>query len=165
MDGLILSGERRLTQSPLFQRATQVASGFDSLAIAENDAVALALLDDFACFEPAMGAGLLGAYAVPVNWHFKVDEAGYIIRDCGAKVVVVHADLLPQIRDGIPPATSVLIVSTPPEIRDAYGIAADVCAVLSARVTWDAWFASQPQWTQPPRATRTNMIYTSGTTG
>src|SRR4029078_7009892 len=107
MNGFILSGERRLTQSTLFDRAARVASGFDSLTIAENDAVALALRNDFAFFEAAMGARLLRAYAVPVNWHFKVEEAGYIIRDCGAKAVVVHADLLPQIRDGIPPETSV----------------------------------------------------------
>jgi len=165
MDGLILSGARRLTQSTLFERAARAASGFHSLAIAENDAVALVLRNDFAFFEAAMGAGLLGAYAVPVNWHFKVDEASYIIRDCGAKALVVHADLLPQIRDGIPPGTSVFIVPTPPELRDAYGIAADACAVPPDAVSWDAWVASQPRWTDPPRATRTNMIYTSGTTG
>src|SRR5215470_7096318 len=122
MDGLILSGARQLTQATLFERAARSASAFDSLGIAENDAVALALRNDFAFFEAAMGAGVLGAYAVPVNWHFKADEAGYVIRDCGAKAVVVHADLLPQIREGIPPETSVLIVPTPPEIRDAYDI-------------------------------------------
>jgi long-chain acyl-CoA synthetase len=154
MDGAILSGARRLTQSTLFERAARAASGFDSLGIAENDAVALVLRNDFAFFEAAMGASLLGAYAVPVNWHFKVDEAGYVIQDCGAKAVVVHADLLPQIRDGIPPGTSVFVVPTPPEIRDAYGIAADAGAM-----------PAKPPWTQPPRATRTNMIYTSGTTG
>jgi long-chain acyl-CoA synthetase len=114
MDGLILSGARRLTQSTLFERAARAASGFHALTIAENDAVALVLRNDFAFFEAAMGAGLLGAYAVPVNWHFKVDEASYIIQDCGAKALVVHADLLPQIRDGIPPGTSVFIVPTPP---------------------------------------------------
>src|SRR6185503_15420744 len=65
----------------------------------------------------------------------------------------------------VPPGDSVLIVPTPPEIRDAYGLAADACAVPPDGVSWDAWVASQPRWTQPPRATRTNMIYTSGTTG
>jgi long-chain acyl-CoA synthetase len=165
MDGLILSGARELPQSTLFERAARSASGFDSLRIAENDAVALVLRNDFAFFEAAMGAALVGAYAVPVNWHFKADEAGYIIRDCGAKAVVVHADLLPQIRDGIPPEACVLVVPTPPEIRDAYGVAPDACALPPGAVAWDAWVASQPRWTQPSRATRTNMIYTSGTTG
>ena len=106
MDGLILSGARTLKQSVMLERAARAASGFASLGIGENGAVALVLRNDFAFFEAAMGAGLIGAYAVPVNWHFKADEAGYIIQDCGAKAVVVHADLLPQIRDGIPAGVS-----------------------------------------------------------
>src|SRR5262245_57424338 len=165
MDGLILSGTRQLEQATLFERAARAASAFDSLGVAENDAVALVLRNDFAFFEAAMGATLLGAYAVPVNWHFKADEAGYIIHDCRAKAVVVHADLLPQVRAGIPPGTSVFVVPTPPEIRDAYGIAADTGAALPGAVLWDEWIAGHPRWAQPPRATRTNMIYTSGTTG
>ena len=126
--------------------------------------MALALRNDFAFFEAAMGAGLIGAYAVPVNWHFKADEASYIIRDCGAKAVVVHADLLWQIRDGIPPEVPVFVVPTPPEIRDAYGIPADACAPPPNAVDWDAWVATHPRWTQP-RGPRANMIHTSGTTG
>src|SRR5919108_3519648 len=117
MDGLILSGARELKQSVLFERAARSASGFASLGIGENGAVALILRNDFAFFEAAMGAGLVGAYGVPVNWHFKADEAGYIIQDCGARAVVVHADLLPQMRDGIPAGVSVFVVPTPPEIR------------------------------------------------
>jgi long-chain acyl-CoA synthetase len=165
MDGLILSGTRELKQSVMLRRAAQAASGFDSLGIGENGAVAMVLRNDFGFFEAAMGAGLVGAYAVPVNWHFKADEAGYIISDCGAKAVVVHADLLPQIQDGIPQGVSVFVVPTPPEIRDAYGIAADSCAVPSGAVAWDDWVARHKPWTQPPRPARTNMIYTSGTTG
>ncbi|MCW5745200.1 MAG: AMP-binding protein [Alphaproteobacteria bacterium] len=165
MDGLILSGARQLKQSVMLERAARAASGFASLGIGENGAVAIVLRNDFAFFEAAMGAGLVGAYAVPVNWHFKADEAGYIIADCGAKAVVVHADLLPQISDGIPAGVSVFVVPTPPEIRDAYGIPADACPVPAGAVAWDDWVARQPPWTQPPRASRTNMIYTSGTTG
>src|SRR5262249_15544011 len=141
------------------------ASGFDALGIGENGAVALVLRNDFAFFEAAMGAGTIGAYAVPVNWHFKADEAGYVIRDCGARAVVVHADLLLQIRDGLPEGVRVFVGPTPPEIRDAYSIPADACAMPSGVVAWSEWVASQSPWTGPPRATRTSMIYTSGTTG
>jgi long-chain acyl-CoA synthetase len=165
MDGLIVSGARELRQSTLFGRAARAASGFDALGIGENDAVALVLRNDFAFFDAAMGAALIGAYAVPVNWHLKADEAGYIIQDCGARVVVVHADLLPQVRDGIPAGVGVFVVPTPPEIRDAYAIPPEACAVPSGLVAWDGWVATQSPWTRPPRATRTNMIYTSGTTG
>jgi long-chain acyl-CoA synthetase len=32
-----------------------------------------------------MAAGHLGAYAVPINWHFTPEEAGYILADSRAK--------------------------------------------------------------------------------
>ncbi len=165
MDGLILSGTRELKQSVLFERVARAASGFVSLGIDENGTVALVLRNDFAFFEAAMGAGLVGAYAVPVNWHFKADEAGYIFQDCGAKAVVVHADLLPQIRDSIPTGVRVFVVPTPPEIRDVYGIPTAAGALPHGAVAWDDWVAGHAPWTEPPRPVRTNMIYTSGTTG
>jgi acyl-CoA synthetase (AMP-forming)/AMP-acid ligase II len=90
--------------SALFERAARAASGFDAVGVGEDDAVALVLRNDFAFFEAAMGASLVGAYAVPVNWHFMADEAGYVIEDCRARVVVVHADLLPQVRPASRPA-------------------------------------------------------------
>src|SRR5262245_56447535 len=93
-DGLIVSGARELRQRDLLARVQRAATGFDALGIGENSAVAMVLRNDFAFFEAAMAAALVGAYAVPVNWHFTAEEAGYVIADCGAKVVVVHADLL-----------------------------------------------------------------------
>jgi long-chain acyl-CoA synthetase len=165
MDGRILSGTRTLEQRELFTRAARAASGFTGVGVAEGDAVALVLRNDFAFFEATFGAGLIGAYTVPVNWHFTAEEVGYIVRDCGASVVVVHADLLPDIAEGLPVGTRVLIVPTPLEISAAYGVAADRCDVAAGYVDWTAWLAQQAVWTAPPRPPRTSMIYTSGTTG
>ena len=53
--------------------------------------MALMLRNDFATFEVNMAAGQLGAYAVPINWHFTPEEAGYILADSRAKVLVIHA--------------------------------------------------------------------------
>ena len=41
-------------------------------------------------------AATIGAYAVPINWHFKESEVSYILSDSEAKLLVVHADLLPD---------------------------------------------------------------------
>jgi len=165
MDGQILSGERSLGRSELLQRAAQAAGGFARLGIGEDDAVAMVLRNDFAFFEAALGAALVGAYAVPVNWHFKADEAGYIIRDCAARAVVVHADLLPQVRAGIPEDVQLFVVETPPEIRTAYGLPPTAGTIPDGCESWNTWLQAQAPWTEPTRATRTNMIYTSGTTG
>jgi long-chain acyl-CoA synthetase len=165
MDGLIVSGARELRQAELFARVARAASGFDALGIGENSAVAMMLRNDFAFFEAAMAAALVGAYAVPVNWHFTAEEAGYVIADCGAKAVIVHADLLGPIAEAIPAGVAVLVVPTPPEIRAAYGIAPDICAVPPEAIAWNDWVARQEPWARPARPVRTNMIYTSGTTG
>ena len=93
--GTIISGTRELRQEELVARAARVATGLRRLGIREDDSIALVLRNDFPFFEATIGAGLIGAYAVPINWHFTADEAGYILRDSNAKAVVVHADLLP----------------------------------------------------------------------
>ena len=165
MDGVILSGNRRLVQEALLDRAARAAFGLNRLGAGENKAVALILRNDLAYFEAVMGSVLVGAYAVPVNWHFTAEEAGYIIQDCGAKAVVIHADLLRRIGPGIPKGIPILVVPTPPEIAAAYGIAEAEAAVPPGYVAWDAWLADQDHWTTPVAALRASMLYTSGTTG
>ena len=44
-------------------------------------------------FEAWAGANKAGASVVLVNWHLKTDELAYILRDSGARALVVHADL------------------------------------------------------------------------
>jgi long-chain acyl-CoA synthetase len=105
---------------------------------------------------------MLGAYPVPVNWHYTPDEAAYLLRDSGAKVVVIHADLVTTVRAAIPDDVTVVVVDTPPEIATAYGLR-DVPPVDALR--WDALLdASKPRAT-PPRPAPSTIIYTSGTTG
>jgi long-chain acyl-CoA synthetase len=165
MDEMILSGNRRLGREALLDRAARAAFGFDRLGVGEDNAVALVLRNDLAFFEAVLGAVYIGAYAVPVNWHFTADEAGYIIRDCGAKAVVIHADLLRRIAPGIPKGIPILVVPTPPEIAQAYGIAEAETAVPPGYLAWDAWLADQDHWTTPVSALRGSILYTSGTTG
>ena len=93
----LISGDRRITLDALMDNARRAASGFHDLGVGDGDTVALFLRNDFALFEAAYAATLVGAYAVPINWHLKAAEAGYILHDCAARVLVIHADLLPAI--------------------------------------------------------------------
>jgi long-chain acyl-CoA synthetase len=161
----LISGTRTLAREALAANAARAATGMAALGIGEDDAVALVLRNDFAFFEAAQAAALIGAYAVPVNWHFTAEEAGYIFRDCGAKLVLLHADLLERIAAAIPADVPVLIVKTPPEIADAYAIAPEHCAVPPGHQAWDDWLAGHAPWTAPAKPMRANIIYTSGTTG
>ncbi|HEV2362780.1 MAG TPA: acyl-CoA synthetase [Caulobacteraceae bacterium] len=162
--GEVISGARRVSSEALAARAANAASGLKSLGVGAGDRVALYLRNDIAFFEAAFGAGQLGAYAVPVNWHYTPAEAAYLFNDSGAKAVVIHADLLGPIREAIPAGVAVLTVDTPPEIAAAYGLDPERCAAPPGATAWDHWvdrFAPAAEALEPPGA----IIYTSGTTG
>jgi long-chain acyl-CoA synthetase len=161
----VISGARVVELERLHARAARAASGLRALGIGEGGAVALMLRNDFAMFEASLAAGLIGAYATPINWHFTAEEAGYILRDSGARALVVHADLWPQVAPGVPPGVEVFAVPTPPEIRAAYGIEAARGALPPALAAWDDWVDAQPPLTGVALPPRASMIYTSGTTG
>jgi long-chain acyl-CoA synthetase len=135
------------------------------MGIGREDTVAIMLRNDFPFFEASMAANYVGAHAVPINWHFLADETGYILRDSGTKVLVVHADLLPQAQAGIPEGVQVFVVPTPPEIQTAYGIAPGLCEVPEGMQEWGDWMGQQEPRELGPPPPPSSMIYTSGTTG
>ncbi|MEI7870483.1 MAG: acyl-CoA synthetase [Alphaproteobacteria bacterium] len=161
----VTAGERFRSWADIQANAARAAGGLAALGVGEDDSVALMLRNDFATFEVNMAAGQLGAYAVPINWHFTPEEAGYIIRDSAAKVLVAHSDLLAQIASGVPEGVRVLVVPTPEEIAAAYNVPADRRVALSGTVLWEDFIAASAPCTAPPKLARGSMIYTSGTTG
>jgi len=161
----VTAGERFRSWVDIQANAARGAGGLAALGLGEDDSVALMLRNDFATFEVNFAAGQLGAYAVPINWHFTPEEAGYILVDCAAKVLVVHSDLLAQIASGIPESVKVLAVPTPEEIAAAYSVPAEKRMPPPGVETWDAFVARSAPNTEPPKAARGSMIYTSGTTG
>jgi long-chain acyl-CoA synthetase len=160
----VTAGERFRSWAEIAANAARAAGGFAALGVGEDDSVALMLRNDFATFEANMAAGQLGAYAVPINWHFTAEEAGYILQDCQAKVLVIHADLLAEVAAGVPAGTTVLVVPTPDEIAAAYGVPPEKRTAPGVE-TWDAFVARSATNSGPPKASRGSMIYTSGTTG
>jgi len=118
----------------------RVARGLEGLGVRSGDVVCLMLHNRPEFLETMLAARLLGAYYCPINWHYKSEEAGWILRDSGAKALVIepalHAQL--EVENSIP--------------------------VLSTE-NWAQWRAAQPEWNGAPRAPGTLMPYTSGTTG
>ncbi|HZX88128.1 MAG TPA: acyl-CoA synthetase [Reyranella sp.] len=161
----VTAGERFRSWTDIQANAARAASGFTALGLGEDDSVALMLRNDFATFEVNMAAGQLGVYAVPINWHFTPEEAGYILADSGAKVLVAHSDLLAQIAGGVPASVTVLVVPTPEEIAAAYNVPAEKRRAPEGIETWEAFVERHAPNAQPPKAARGSMIYTSGTTG
>src|SRR6185503_2614342 len=126
MSGLskgIVSGSRSVGPADLDGRVRRVAAGLTALGVAPGRCVAILMRNDIAFMEAAYAAQTLGAYAVPINWHFKAEEIGYILADCGARVLVGHADLLAPIVADLPAGVTPIAVSTPPEVASAYSFA------------------------------------------
>ena len=165
MAGGVQVGARFVPHAAVMMHAAQAAAGFHGLGVRKADSVALMLRNDVPFLEGTMGARILGAYPVPINWHLRGEEVAYILKDSGAKVLVVHSDLLRQIKEIVPPGLIVIGVAVDPDLVEAYGVDPAHAAAPAGTLDWDTWLAGQPPWSQPPEAEVSSMIYTSGTTG
>jgi long-chain acyl-CoA synthetase len=165
MSGAILSGDRRLDKQHLDEIVARGATALANLGVGEGDCVATLLRNDFAFFEASFAADRLGAYAVPINWHFKANEIGYILQDSAAKALIVHQDLLGEVTAILPDGIKLIVVDTPSEIVRAYDLAAPPAQPPSASLRWEALIAKSAPWGGPVTPGRNAIIYTSGTTG
>src|SRR6201996_8619945 len=112
----IVSGDRRRAHDEIAGRVARIAGGLHRLGVKRGDSVCILMRNDIAFIETAYAAMRLGAYGVPVNWHFKPEEISYVLKDSGAPVLIAHADMLHQLREAIPEGVTALSVQTPPEI-------------------------------------------------
>src|SRR6476620_6916957 len=103
MGATVVSGAVRREGAQVVERALRGVTGLAALGIGESDVVAIMLRNEIAFLEAMLTARQAGCYSCPINFHYKADEAGYILRDVGAKALIVHADLLHQIDGGVPP--------------------------------------------------------------
>ena len=160
----LISGARQLSGAAFDAAVLRAAGGFAHAGVGQGDCVAILLRNDFAFLVASHAAVRLGAYAVPLNWHFKADEIAYVLADCRPKVLVGHADLLAGLGAAIPAGTRVLSVVVPPEVAAAYDRGGAAEPVPGAE-DWDAWLAREAPHTGPVMPPTQSMIYTSGTTG
>ncbi len=165
MVATVIAGETTRDGASIQERALRGVSALTQLGVGEGDVVAIMLRNEPAFLETMLIARLAGCYSCPINWHYKADEAGYILRDCGAKALFVHADLLHQIESGIPDATNVIVVEPPESVRAAFRIAPEQCAVPPGRTEYEQWLAASAPYAGPPRQVHYSLPYSSGTTG
>jgi long-chain acyl-CoA synthetase len=161
---LIISGDRSIGYPEIHARIARAATGFRALGLRDGAPVAMMLRNDLAFFEVAGAAAALGSPVVPINWHLKAEEVGYILADSGAEILVCHADLLRQIATGLPDHLRLLVVRTPSEIAAAFDIAPALTHVPGGATDWDVWRDSHARSAEPPIG-GAPMFYTSGTTG
>jgi long-chain acyl-CoA synthetase len=146
----------------------RVAGGLHELGIGDGDTIALMSRNQPALLVAMLAARTLGAYFCPINWHFKADEAGWILSDSGARALIADRDLVAQIAAGIPgsvlPAAR-LAVRPEPSVCRAARLEGPALVMPVGFTSWEGWLPAQPRYIGPPRAARGFVPYTSGTTG
>lgn len=142
MNGALAYDGREFGQAALAERAERAAQGFAAAGVGAGDSIAIMLRNHPAYLDAMLAARRLGAYWCSINWHFKAEEAGYILADCGAKCLLVEDAIHAEIAAAIPPGVRVLPLSG-----------------------WDAWRDAHGRYDGPECRPGNPMMYTSGTTG
>ncbi|MEO5734883.1 MAG: AMP-binding protein [Rubrivivax sp.] len=168
----LLFDQDRIDPDRLRDQTLRAARGLAAMGVREGDVVAIMLRNEPAAMQAILAARHLGAYWCGLNWHFKSGEARWLLEDSRASVLIVHADLLPQIADGVPDGVQLLVVEPAPLTRKLYGLTDDAIALAlvsaltrSGHAEWSAWWRQHEPSAEAPRRPRGLMPYTSGTTG
>src|SRR5262249_41415882 len=161
----LLSGVRCLSQEVLDARVRRVAAGFAALGVGRGACIAILMRNDIAFMEAAYAAQALGAYAVPINWHFKAEEIVYILADCATSVLIGHPHPLAPAAAATPTPTALTAAAPPPEVPQAYGLAPVAAAAVPRALNYEAWLERLPPNAPDMLKPSLTMFYTSGTTG
>jgi long-chain acyl-CoA synthetase len=151
---MIRCGTVERTHDQLAQRAALIAAGLRALGVSPGDNVALVLANSVEFLEVGAGIAAAGANPVPVNWHWKSDEIGYLLRNCGSAVVFVHSDFITTVERAA--ATDVELIE----------IGTDTSPPSGSHRDYESWLLdNEPDDDAPIATVGLGTIYTSGTTG
>jgi fatty-acyl-CoA synthase len=140
-----------VTYGELETNSARLASALHQLGLRTGDVIAVLSDNAPEAFEIYWAAIRSGLYVTFVNWHLSGDEAAYIVRDSGARVLIASggvAALASEVAELIPDVES----------RYAFGAAIDGYGSYVDLVQ-----QAGPRLTDQPRGSE--MLYSSGTTG
>ncbi|MBF6353958.1 acyl-CoA synthetase [Nocardia higoensis] len=145
------SGET-LTYRELEDNSIRLARYLREAGLRRGDHIALVSGNDPKIYEVYWAALRSGLYITAVNWHLAPAEIAYIVDDCGAKALIVSADLSE--------AAQAIVEQTPKvELRIAYG------GEVPGHASYEDALASSSAEPMEDQPRGTDMLYSSGTTG
>lgn len=167
-NGIIASGDLFCSLDEVRTQAGQAARGMISRA-PKGTRVALLMRNGIDFVTAAEATRMAGRVPVPINWHFTASEVAYVMNDCGADVLIAHADILHSLGDALLSqlafGTSVVWVSTPAEMITAFRIPSDRRDPPDGATTWTDLCTGAIKDMPAPGPAAQPVIYTSGTTG
>ena len=146
---VIMAGSGRVvTYGALEDHANRLAQHWWHLGLRKGDHVAMLVPNVPEAFEVYWAALRSGLYVTAVNRHLTADEAAYVITDCGARSLVVSADLGAAVADRTP------------LVEDRLSL-----GQLEGHKDYAEALATASPAPLPDRPRGADMLYSSGTTG
>jgi long-chain acyl-CoA synthetase len=136
----------------LDELSNQGAHLFRALGLKAGDHIAFLIENRLAFMEICWAAQRSGLYYTAISRYLTQDEIAYIVRDCGARVVITSPKCADQIKG---------LVSDAPRGPLFFMIDEPLPGFRS----WDRELAKQPTTPIPDEVAGYDMLYSSGTTG
>ncbi|GAB08985.1 putative fatty-acid--CoA ligase [Gordonia araii NBRC 100433] len=146
---------RETTWRQLDERTRAFAAALNRRGVAFGDRILILMLNRSEYVEAVLGANLIGAIPVPVNFRMAPAEVGFLVADSGARWIVIETALAP-LADAVAATTGAI------DAIVTVGEAGEGHLAFEALMDEDA--ADLPE-TDVPEDTVALIMYTSGTTG
>jgi long-chain acyl-CoA synthetase len=150
----LIFGDRQYTYRELEKLTNQAANGLKALGVGKGDRVTLFAQNSPEWAISYAAIAKAGGVINPVNAMLTADELSFVVKDCGAKVLITTPDR----------AKAVLNLKREGPLKEIVVIGAPLAGTLS----FDGLLNGQPETITPPgnKADDLSTIcYTSGTTG
>jgi long-chain acyl-CoA synthetase len=149
----IVFRNQQITYAELYDQACRLSAGLcKAFDVKPGDRIAMFLPNIPEFVSAYYAIERLGAIAVSLNVMLKRGEVDFILRDCGAKVVIASAQLREQIPDNVPSLRGIVVAGDGREGEIAF-----------------SQLLSEPSLPSAASSTRDSdgaaILYTSGTTG
>ena len=141
-----------VTYAELESRSNQAAWLARQCGLRPGDGMAVIMENRPEVFDLAWGAQRSGLQFTAVNWHLTAEEAGYMVTDSGARIVIVSSELAAL-------AAELGLVLEPAVRRFMIG------GTIPGWDSYEAAAGAQPATPVPGECEGDIMLYSSGTTG
>jgi fatty-acyl-CoA synthase len=148
---IIAGSGRTVSYEQLESNSARLAAALHGLGLRTGDVVALLSDNAQEAFEIYWAALRSGLYVTAVNWHLAPEEAAYIVRDSGARVVIASAGIRNLAEQ---------VVALAPDVDRWYAFGGEMTGYEPYS---ELLAAAGPRLAHQPRGSE--MLYSSGTTG
>ena len=116
----VVHGDRRYDYAELQARCDRLASALRAGGLRKHDRVAVLCPNTPALLEAHYGVPLAGGVLVAMNTRLEREEIGFILRDSGARLLIVDAELRPLVADRDAGKLETVVVEDTGEAGDPY---------------------------------------------